>query len=304
MNKIFVLGSINTDYVINTDKMPLVGESHNGHSFMSNQGGKGANQAIACKKLGTKDVYLISSVGNDEQGKSLKKEISTYEINIDGFQESKLHTGACIIIYDESKKDNMLVVDKSANDDIDKKIVEEFLRNNASKDDILITQLEVNLDAVINSLKVAKEIGMYTILNPAPVCNLDKDIYKFVDLLVPNETETLLLSNIDVSNSIDAINAYKYFNNLGINELVITCGGNGSYYLSNDICEHFDCDKVEVVDTTSAGDTYIGALAYRKANGFSIFDSMSFAAHCSAITVSRRGAGKTIPTYEEIKKWL
>lgn len=301
MRKVFVLGSINMDYCINTKKMPLIGESKEGSKFLKNQGGKGANQAIACKKLGINDVFLISAVGDDKEGLELKQAIDDYNINTEAFQFKKnINSGACVILFDESINDNAIVVDKAANNYLSFDEVKTFLEKHANPEDIFISQLEVNLDTLYRSLEFAKKLGLYTILNPAPVVKINEEYYQYVDLIVPNEIETMLLTNVKVKDDISAKKAYTYFHQFGIKELVITLGKNGSYYLSDEIIEHHDIVKTNVVDTTSAGDTFIGALAYKKALGCKIKDSMDFAAICSSITVSKKGAGKSIPTIDEV----
>ena len=185
MKKIFIIGSINTDFTICVDKMPLLGETRKGHNFKRNQGGKGANQAVACKKLGCKDVSLIASVGNDEEGLNLIKEISSYGINVDLIhKEETISTGTCLIILDEYQKDNILILETGANNFVKKNYFEDYLLANAKSGDILITQLEINLDAVYDALKIAKNIGMYTILNPAPASDFDYTLFKYVDLIV------------------------------------------------------------------------------------------------------------------------
>ena len=298
---IFVVGSINMDLVISCDRLPMLGESKKGHSFFQNQGGKGANQAIACKKLGHDNVHFIGAIGNDENGKALIQTMKTYGINIDGTQRiDGVNSGVCMIALDESKKDNILIIDGGTNKYLDKDLVNDYLLKHAKEGDILITQLEVNLDAVYEANKLAKSLGMYTILNPAPICEFNKDIYKYLDLVVLNETEAKLLTNIECETIQDAKSIYEKLN---VNEIIITLGGKGGYYVSKNEVIPTPVYKVDVVDTTCAGDTYIGAIALRISKGISIKDSLSFAARCSSITVSRKGAGISIPTKEEIEQF-
>ncbi len=305
MRKIFVLGSINMDLVISVTSIPEIGESKNGHSFMQNQGGKGANQAVACKKLGSDDVRLIACVGKDENGKALIASMKQYGINTDLIKvKEEVSSGVCMIILDEEKQDNMLIIDRGANDAIEINDFEKYLRKNASKDDIFITQLEVNLNAVYDGLKIAKEIGMFTILNPAPVTEFNKECLKNVDLIIPNETEAKLLTGISTDLDSNLLEIYKYFFDLGVKEMIVTLGSRGSCYIKDNnliFCPSF---RVEAVDTTSAGDTFIGAVAMRIASGFKIEESLSFASKCSSITVSRKGAAISIPTKEEVKNFM
>jgi len=290
------------DFVISVSELPQIGESKNGHSFLKNQGGKGANQAIACKKLGGDRVYLIAAVGNDDNGRDLINALKKYRINTDMIKiKDDTISGVCMIILDESQQDNLLIIDRGANNNINPSDFIEFLRKNASKDDLFITQLEISLEAVYKGLKVAKEIGMYTILNPAPVTEIDNQCLKNVDLIVPNETETQLLTGIDIKNDIDLMAVYEYFSTKGVKEVLVTLGSKGSAYLSDNTFIKCQAEKVKVVDTTSAGDTFIGAIALRKAKGYDVKESLDFASKAAAITVSRKGAAVSIPTEKEVQ---
>lgn len=300
MKKVFVLGSINMDFSIRVDALPMVGESKRSHGYMASQGGKGANQAIANKKLGLDEVYFIGAVGNDENGRLLKEAISSQGVNVEGLKEDdKLQSGVCFAIFDEKISDNMLLIDPGANESVDPDFVESFLDQRADPGDIFIAQLEINLDAIYRGIKKAKELGMFVILNPAPVRPIDAKIYAYLDLIVLNETETKLLTGIDATGEESIKKAYQFF---GVNEMVITLGKDGGYYINKEKIIKYDAYKAKVVDTTCAGDTFIGALSLKKANGKEIYDSLDFAAKCSAITVSRQGAGISIPTKEEVKQ--
>lgn len=297
MNKIFVLGSINVDYRMSVDRMPTIGESKLGYSFGVGQGGKGANQAVACKRLGCDDVYFIGCVGNDDNGKFLKDTIANYGVDVSAVDEANnIVSGACLIILEDTKKDNYLVVDRGANMHVCAENVKKFLLDNATAGDVFISQLEINLDAVEIGLKTAKQLGMYTILNPAPMCDFDKQILHYVDLLVPNQTELQLLANTQ-----DISVAHNLLRDYGIS-LLVTLGEKGSVYVDN--TKTFTCPAVKtaVVDTTSAGDTFIGAIALKKACGVNVWDAMPFASQCSAITISRKGAGESIPNIAEVNK--
>lgn len=293
------------DLVISVSKMPEIGESKNGHSFMQNQGGKGANQAVACKKLGSEDVRLIACVGNDENGIALINSMKKYGVNTEMIKvKDDVASGVCMIILDESVKDNLLIIDGGANNAIISNDFIDYLKENAQKDDIFITQLEVSLEAVYEGLRVAKEIGMYTILNPAPVTKIDNTCLKYVDLIVPNETEAKLLTGIDPQEEKDLFEIANCFNKLGVKEVLITLGSRGSAYLIDGKICYQNAQKVNAVDTTSAGDTFIGAIAMRKACGYDVCESLRFASICSAITVSRKGAAVSIPTADEINNYI
>ncbi len=301
MKKVFVIGSINTDHVISVDQFPEIGETRNGYGFFANQGGKGANQAIACKKLGCDEVYLIAAVGNDAGGDNLIRQISEYQIRTDLLvRKDGVSTGACVIVLDDSKKDNVIIIDRGANDKVSADDFADYLKENAQPGDILITQLEICLNAVYDALKLAKELGMYAILNPAPFIEFDYSYLQYVDLIIPNETEAKQFSGVSIKTMDDAKEAYRWFKEKGVGEVIITLGGNGSVYLKNG--ELFRCAacRTTVVDTTSAGDTFIGALACQLAEGRKIEDAMKYASLAASITVSRKGAGVAIPMREEV----
>ena len=146
-----------------------------------------------------------------------------------------------------------------------------------------------------------KELKMYTILNPAPVTKIDEECLKYVDLIIPNETETKLFTGIDVIDDITAKNAYLWFASKGVKEVIITQGSKGSTYFNGHRIEKCPARKVKAVDTTSAGDTYIGAMAYMLSKKEDILSAMKFATIASSITVSRMGAGQSIPSFKEVK---
>lgn len=301
MRKVFVLGSINMDYSISVDGIPSLGESKNGYGFLENQGGKGANQAIAVSKFYS-PTYLIASLGDDLVGERLLDSLNKYNINTDFVSIKKNEkSGTCIIILDAKNKDNMLIVDRGANDKILFSDFESDLRGIAEENDVFISQLEVNLDTIEKSLKLAKEIKLYTVLNPSPVSEFDKKLYEYVNLLILNEVETKILTNISITNEKDAKKVFEYFNSLGVNEVVITLGKRGSYYINKSKFYYQKAYLKEAVDTTCAGDTFTGVLISKLLENKTIEEALDYASFASSITVSRKGAASSIPDEEELK---
>lgn len=303
MKKVFVLGSINMDLVMETDRMPLLGESVIGSGFLANQGGKGANQAVACAKLGC-DCTFLGAVGRDSNGVQLLESLRGFDVKTDGVQESDCYSGTCIILFDRSQRDNLLVVDPGANMHIDPAQVSAYLRQHAKAGDIFITQLETNLDAVETGLAVSKELGLFTVLNPAPARTVGNEILQHVDLIVPNETETLALTGITPDTEEAVWQVYRHFAQLGVAQMIITLGKRGSVHVWGDHLAWHGAKTVEAVDTTSAGDTFIGAVCAQLSAGVTIEEAIDYAAVCSAITVSRRGAAISIPTVAEVEQYL
>ena len=302
MKKVFVFGSINMDLVIETESLPKVGESVIGDNFITNQGGKGANQAVASRKLGC-ETFFIGAIGKDSFGKELKESIESYGVNTDGLQiVDNTPSGSCMIIVGKKEKDNMLVVNLGANNKIDPDKAIEYIKSNAKKNDIFITQLEGDLNTIEKVSKFAKDFGLYTVLNPAPAKELSTEFLSNFNLVIPNETEAEKITGIKVNSDEDAKKVFESFKKMGVSELIITLGGDGSVYLKDDYFMHFRSYSKEVIDTTSAGDTFIGALCSKLSKGETIENSIPFASKCSAITVSRRGAAVSIPTLDEVYK--
>ena len=302
MKKVFVFGSINMDLVIETETFPKIGESVFGENFMTNQGGKGANQAVGSKKLGC-ETYFIGAVGNDSFGKDLIASLNSYGVDTTGVQIiDNVPSGTAMIITSKKERDNVIVVDLGTNNCIDSKKAISFLNEKASKGDIFITQLEGDVDTIEEVSHHAKEMGLYTVLNPAPARLVSKSFISNFNLVIPNETETEKIAGVKIESDEDAKKAFEVFKSMGVKELIITLGGDGSVFVKDNYCEHFRSYSQEVVDTTSAGDTFIGALCSRLSDGMTIEESIPFASRCAAITVSRRGAAKSIPTLEEVKK--
>lgn len=303
MRKVFVLGSINMDLVMEMERMPLLGESVIGSGFLSNQGGKGANQAVACAKLGC-DCTFLGAVGRDDYGDKLLASIQGFGVKTDGVQRSETYSGTCVILFDKSQRDNLLVVDPGANMQIDPVAVTAYLKQHAASGDVFITQLETNPDAVEKALETAREIGMFTVLNPAPARLIGKEILQYVDLIVPNETETASLTGIAPDTEQQVQEVYRQFASYGVKQMIITLGKQGCVHVCGDQLWWHGARTVCAVDTTSAGDTFIGAVCAQLCRNVPIADAIEYATACSAITVSRRGAAVSIPTAEEVEQYL
>ena len=303
MKKVFVLGSVNMDLVMEMERMPLLGESVIGNGFLANQGGKGANQAVACAKLGCNCTFL-GAVGRDDYGDKLLESLQSFGVKTDGVQRSETYSGTCIILFDRSQRDNLLVVDPGANMRVNPAEVTTYLKRHASGGDIFITQLETNLDAVEKALAAAKEIGMFTVLNPAPARPIGREILQHVDLIVPNETETMALTGIAPNGEQEVREVYRQFASQGVRQMIITLGKRGCVHVCGDELQWHSARTVCAVDTTSAGDPFIGAVCAQLCQDVPIADAIGYASVCSAITVSRRGAAVSIPTAEEVEQYM
>ncbi|OPJ57028.1 ribokinase [Alkalithermobacter paradoxus] len=298
MNKICVIGSLNMDLVVNVDDMPKVGQTVMGANFKKIPGGKGANQAVAMARLGG-SVNIVGSVGDDEFGESLVESLEKDKINTDFIKKNKnVPTGVALITVNKYGN-NSIVVAPGANynliaNDIDKSI--DAINNS----DMVVTQLEIPIETVRYLLEIAKTIGKYTILNPAPATKLSDEIIKNVDLLTPNETELEILSGIKINNEDDVVFAGKELIKKGVKELIVTLGENGALYISEQKIKKYESFRVKAVDTTAAGDSFTGALAVALVQNKNIDEAIEFASKVGALTVTKEGAQSSLPYIEEV----
>lgn len=298
--KIIVVGSCNTDMVIRVDHLPLPGETIIGHDFITNQGGKGANQAVAVCRLGG-DTAFIARLGNDGFGaKSLQllteEGIDTSHVSLtDG-----VSTGVALIPVDDSGE-NSIIVASGANamlspDDIDKA---EPLFEDAA---ILLMQLETPIPTLIRAAQIAKEHGATVVLNPAPYPKdgLPDELLQLVDIITPNETEATGMSGVKVDSEEAAIRAIREIKKRGIEKVIITAGAAGAYTELKGCLVNIPTHKTKVVDTTAAGDTFCGALCVALSRGAELTSAISFANKAASLSVTRLGAWMSIPYEREI----
>ena len=290
--KILVSGSIAIDHTIISKSMPTAGTTTIAESYFSNVGGKGANQACASMFLGG-DVSFIGAIGNDNNGEQVRKFLDKQGLHA-RLKESMHPTGVAFITLDANGENQILIIqganvdltieDMDANDDL-------FVEGG-----IYLTQLESNPEVVQYSLKKAKEKGMMVILNPAPVKPFNKEYYQYIDYIVPNEHEIQQLTKCE-----DMMEGAKYLLDNGCKNVIVTLGENGSVLInSGGICR-VNAHKVKAIDTTAAGDSYLGALVTKLAEGKDILEAMEFASLASSFTVTRKGAIIALPHLEDLK---
>lgn len=281
---ILVIGSINKDLVVNTFRFPKEGETILGNNFCTTNGGKGANQACAIGKLGG-NVAMLGAIGNDNFGKDLSDALSSNNVNINNLLiKDNVSTGIAVITVTNDGA-NHIIVAQGANalitkDDIKEKLIASF--------DIIVMQLEIPLEIAKYAASIAKKLGKTVVLNPSPAVKLDKDFLSCVDILIPNETE------------IDIIGGIDYVLECGVKNIILTLGADGCELITRQNRKHFDAYKVNVVDTTAAGDSFLGGVVRMIADDKTIEEAIEFATKVSNITVTRKGAIDSIPTYNEV----
>ena len=285
MKRIFVVGSLNSDLVIHAPYMPVGGETLMGKDFATNNGGKGANQACACAKLGG-EIYMCGCVGNDAFGEGLINSLSNDGVHTDFIRKvDNVPTGVAVIVVTEGE--NRIILDSGANAHLTENDIDKMLEI-ASEGDIFLTQLENPIDVIGYGLKRAKEKGLFVVLNPAPANVGIKEYLQYVDLITPNETELEILGGI------------KELSGYGIKTIITTLGSKGYEIYENGKGKIYPCIKVNVVDTTAAGDTASGGLCAMLSKGEAIENAMAFGSKAASIACSRHGAQKSIPSLIEV----
>ena len=285
--RLFVLGSINTDLVINTPYIPNQGETLIGSGFFTAHGGKGANQAVAAARSGAK-VLMCGAVGDDEFGKSARQSLLDEGIDCSFVKTVKnCPSGVAVIVVNNG--DNRIILDTGANYKVTKEDVDKFLEE-STKGDIFLTQLELPIDVVGYALQKAKEKGLFVVLNPAPANKQISSYLKYVDLLTPNESECEQISLLESSFSKDST-------------LIITLGSKGYRIINKELDNVYPCIEVKAIDTTAAGDTFCGAMLAKMLDGENLIESAKYGSKAASIACTRKGAQPSIPTKTEIDKY-
>lgn len=295
---IYVVGSLNMDFSATLDRFPRAGETVKAKSSLISCGGKGANQAAAVGRLGGKCV-MIGKVGNDEFGARMTENLASFGVDTRYVSKADSPSGTAQIWV--SRGNNRIVVSGGANLMLTSGDIDEGLKE-AKSGDVLIAQLEVPHDTVSHALKVGRRKGMITILNPAPALPLSAEDYENSDVIIPNETETEILTGVSPDCEVNLALAAKKLKDMGARNIVFTLGNVGSAVIVGNNITLIPARKVKAVDTTAAGDTFVGGLAVRLGKGDDLISAAEFATYASAIKVTRKGATAAIPTIEEVYK--
>lgn len=287
--KIIVIGSLNMDLVTITDQLPERGETLIGQHFQMNPGGKGANQAVAAARLGA-NTTMIGCVGNDAFGKKLMENLADNGVNIDNVEPvTHSTTGTATILV--SEEDNRIIVTPGANNLVTVDFIESK-REIIANSDVVILQLEIPLESVMRAVEIAKENDVKVILNPAPICELPHSLLQQVDYLTPNEHEKKLL----IQNKQQEIELQE--------KLIITLGEHGVAFYEDGQQMNIPANKVQVIDTTGAGDSFNGALAVALSKGQSLREACVYSSAVAALSITKLGAQTGMPTAEEVNEFL
>lgn len=300
MGKIVVIGSSNTDMTVVTDRLPVPGETVLGGRFSMGNGGKGANQAIAAKRLGG-DVSFICKVGEDLFGQNSVAHYKKEGLDTAGIMYSKEPSGVALITVDKNAE-NCIVVASGANNDITVENIEANKKAIGSAE-IVLLQLEIPVASVLRAAKLANEAGAYVVLNPAPACGLPDEIYKYISLIIPNQTEIALMTGIEAKDEAGAAKAAEALRAKGVKNVIVTMGAKGSMVYYNQTATFIPSKKVKAVDTTAAGDAFCGALCVALSEGKELVEAAEFATCASALTVQKTGAQESIPYRKDVEEF-
>lgn len=300
--RITVIGSFNTDLMVRAPRMPSPGETIMGTSLTVGAGGKGANQAIAAVRLGA-EVHMVACVGADEFGRSARATLAREGVAITHVREAGAEaTGAALIIVDEVRAENMIVVAPGANRALRPEDVDGALDCIAASD-VVLMQLETALDTVVHAAAVARRCGAKVVLNPAPAATLSSELMAIVDVLTPNETEAALLAGMGAPGSDAAARAADAAHALlaqGCGAVVVTLGKAGALVADSAGIRHIAPFRVDAVDTTGAGDAFSGALSVALAEGMSLDEACVFANAAAAVSTTRPGTAASMATRAEV----
>ncbi|SEH38921.1 MULTISPECIES: ribokinase [Atopobiaceae] len=302
MHKVIVFGSLNMDMSVQCRTVPRRGETEIGDKFLTTPGGKGGNQAVAAARMGA-DTFMVGKVGDDPEGRALVASLARHGVACTNVSVSETEqTGRAVVIRAEG--DNRIVVDPAANASITYQEVRAAIHGLSGTGNIFLTQLEGDFETTMQSILCAKRNGFYTVLNASPARSIPAEVYKALDLLCVNESECELLTGIDPTNDEARENALWYFDAQGVKNAVITLGRRGSVALIDDKYVKIPTYRVDTVDTTGAGDAYLGELVAHLAFGGDLRESMVYASACAALCVGKVGSQAAMPTWDEVDSFV
>ncbi len=302
---ITILGSLNYDLIVHMARFPVAGETIMGRDFATACGGKGANQAYAAARMGAAAdaVRMIGCVGSDGPAEIMLNSLRSAGANVDDvFRRDNIASGIAMILVEDSGQ-NEIIIAAGANDTLtiaDVQAKAELVRRAQT----LVLQLEIPMSCVREALDIARAAGVITVLNPAPYHPAAREFLPLCDLVIPNEHEAEQLCGVAVTDLASAEAAAQAIQALGAKDVIVTLGRQGAWLQMREWSGHVPAVPVQPVDTTAAGDTFIGAFVARRNEGFGVREAAQFACAAAAISVTRHGAQPSVPTRAEVLAML
>ncbi len=301
MPRILVVGSANVDLVVNVERLPAPGETISEGTLLVNHGGKGANQAVAARRLGA-DVRFIAMVGDDASGAEIRAGLEAEGVHAGGVLTTReAATGTALIVVDARGR-NQIAVAPGANRRLQPSAVERR-EDDFAWADVVLCQLETPAETVVRGLELARSHAKTTILNPAPVRDLDARVWPLVDYLTPNEGEAARLAGVRADAS-SAGEAGHVLLSRGVGVVIVTLGERGALACGRDGDRHVAAFPVTAVDTTAAGDCFNAALAVALAERARLPDALRLACAAAALACTKPGARPSLPSRAEVDALL
>jgi ribokinase len=297
---ILVLGSINLDLTVTTDEIPQVGETVIGKSFNQYPGGKGANQAVCAAKLRS-EVCFLGKVGKDAYGDFMLDKMASSGVDVSHIERSEASTGIAVISVD-SKGQNNIVVIPGANFTLNASYIDRH-KEAIQKCDIILAQHETPADATEYAFMIAKSCNKTTILNPAPAQKISSAMISMTDILVPNEHELSRLTGISCGSAQEISEAARILQNQGVKSIIVTMGKEGAMLFDKEGKRVFQPFKVKAVDTTAAGDSFLGGFATSYTKNRDIAQAITFGQMTASYSIQHEGAQSSMPSYEQLEAY-
>jgi ribokinase len=301
--KICVVGASNLDLISYVPRLPRMGETLHGTQFHMGYGGKGANQAVMAAKLGG-DVSMVTKLGQDIFGENTLKNFQAWDIDTQHVLFTDQAFSGVAPIAVDTDGHNAIIIVTGANDLLTLEEIEAARATIASAQ-ILVCQLEIPVEITLAALRIAREEGVTAIFNPAPARpNLPDELYQLSDIFCPNESETELLTDLPVNSQEEAETAAHALLERGAGTIILTLGERGSLLVTADECTHVPATQAKALDTTGAGDAFVGSLAYFLAGGKPLTEAMRRANYIAAISVQSPGTQTSFPVAADLPRTL
>lgn len=300
--RVAVVGSYATGLTMKVPRIPHAGETLLGTGYRVDFGGKGSNQAVGCARLGAQ-VDFVSKIGKDSFGEMALGLYRSEAIHTNYVkQTADAPTGVGFIVVEESTGQNSIVLDPGANEMLfasDVKEAETVLASAA----VVLTQLEIPVEAVEAALACGRAARAVTIMNPAPVRPLPAQVMELIDILTPNETEARVLAGYAADSAVEPVQLGQELIRKGVKKVVMTLGEKGAMLISDSTCTHFPAVEVHAVDTTGAGDAFNAGLATALAHAAALEAAVEFAVIIGGMAVTKEGVIPSLPTRAEVIEW-
>lgn len=300
--KVVVVGSINMDLVARSQRIPHAGETVIGGDFRTVPGGKGANQAVAARRMGAQ-VRMLGRVGMDPFGSQLLDNLSKAGVDATGVgRDPQAASGIALIMVDDAGQNSILVA-PGANMLLSPAAIDAAEAVTATAQ-VMLLQLEIPLETVVRAAQIGHAHGVKVVLNPAPAQPLPPELTRLVDVLVPNEFEAALLTGLPVDSDEQIRAAASALRATGAANVIITLGGRGALLATAQGFQHFPAFPVKPVDTTAAGDAFVGCLGVALAEGRTLEEAMRWGSAAGALATTKKGAQPSLPQRKEVEDLL